>query len=204
MDAGRPEPDRRFDGFTRVGELSLKGKFAVWGNIIGGVLLIAGIVSALLIFVDFDEIAAGDGHELIMMMLYLLLGFVGGFALTVLMSMAPKAIGLKALGAGKVHVHFGGVIEVYADRPVKKWPYMLVDQLAILLTFIILIVFAIVFAGSYPAGFILYTVAFTIGANYLANLPLIIFLLRQPRGSYIGYDKGKVLAFKRDENANDK
>lgn len=181
-------------GYIKKTEFSLKRKFAVLANAISGVILaLVGIFLGIILFMS--DIS---GMESLDILLYLLAGTALAL-LAILLPMLTKYIGLKAAKAGKTKLH--SLFDVVAEKPVKKYLYIFIDQCFSILILVALAVLYALFWSAPGINFMLYMELMLKLSNSLINIPLIIFLFRQSSNSYIGYEAGKVCVYIKDEKS---
>jgi len=158
---------------------SFKGKFAVFANIIGVLIIIPILISVPFLF-DFAPIGTPrfliDLMQLSAFSIAILFGAVG-------LSQIIHIIFLKIGDGGKLKLHFGLLIEVYSQKPIKRNIYLIGQLLALFIPLAILCIL-VVFLWRH---FTFLALIFHIATTTLGNLPIIVFLTKQSKKDFVHF-----------------
>ena len=165
-----------------------KGVFPILANIIGGAFMFLAII---LLFYLFPMPKLGSEgflpwiSESLIGISVVLLFFVLNFLI--------KYIFFKIGDCGRVKLHIGLMIEIFSEKPLIKKSYIL-SEIVYLLFFGLIILMLCFFQSLMwylPVSFI--------ASNVLINVPVLIFLFRQPKNSYIMLTGGVLTSFKKNK-----
>jgi hypothetical protein len=166
-----------------------KGKFAIWANVIVGIVMIAAIVAAGFMFpIHLDDGGIGDLAVDLLLFIVIFLAFM-------VANMLITLIGYKIGRGGKIKFHVGLMLDIYCEKAVTRRCYILTQFFTGLVPIAVLSAAAVFVWTNYV--FVLLCV---ILSNFLTvMIPIYSFIRKYDKTAFVHFYRGSLNVFTREK-----
>lgn len=176
-------------GYSYSKSLNLKsGKTISLINVLAIVLMIVSIVINTIIF-EFDDFSSRSFTYFVIDLTLGALIAIGGLMLGMLLQL----IIYKAVGAGRIKLNVGLIVELSSEKAIKRNQYIFMQFFVMLFPIGLLCVFSIIYFNSFVFLALLINIA-----NLIANIPILVYVFKCQNTSLVHFYKGSLSIFNKD------